>query len=68
MSDMEQRTTQDIIAERHPFIEAWQMFRRNHAAMVALVVLSLIVFGAIFGPLVYPIDPFEMVWTPFSPP
>jgi peptide/nickel transport system permease protein len=68
MSDMEQRTTQDINAERHPFIEAWQMFRRNHAAMVALVVLSLIVFGAIFGPLVYPIDPFEMVWTPFSPP
>ena len=68
MSDMEQRTTQDIIAERHPFIEAWQMFRRNHAAMVALAVLSLIVFGAIFGPLVYPIDPFEMVWTPFSPP
>ncbi|MDA9989607.1 ABC transporter permease [Paracoccaceae bacterium] len=68
MSDMEQRTTQDIIAERHPFIEAWQMFRRNHAAMVALVVLSLIGFGAIFGPLVYPIDPFEMVWTPFSPP
>ncbi len=68
MSDMDQRTTQDIIAERHPFIEAWQMFRRNHAAMVALVVLSLIVFGAIFGPLVYPIDPFEMVWTPFSPP
>ena len=68
MSDMEQRTTQDIIAERHPFIEAWQMFRRNHAAMVALVVLSLIVFGAIFGPLVYPIDPFEMVWAPFSPP
>ena len=68
MSDMDQRTTQDIIAERHPFIEAWQMFRRNHAAMVALVVLSLIVFGAIFGPLVYPIDPFEMVWAPFSPP
>ncbi|XAT62708.1 ABC transporter permease subunit [Rhodobacteraceae bacterium Araon29] len=57
-----------MIAARHPFIEAWQMFRQNHAAMTALVLLSLIVLGAIFGPMLYPIDPFEMVWSPFSPP
>ena len=57
-----------MIAARHPFIEAWQMFRQNHAAMTALVLLSLIVLGAILGPMLYPIDPFEMVWSPFSPP
>ena len=53
---------------RSPFSEAWEMFRKNHAAMVALVVLLFIVVGAIIGPLLYPIDPFEMVWMPFSPP
>jgi peptide/nickel transport system permease protein len=68
MANAEQQITQDIIAARHPFLEAWQMFRQNHAAMTALVVLSLIVLGAIFGPMLYPIDPFEMVWAPFSPP
>lgn len=51
-----------------PFSEAWGMFRRNHAALVALFVLAVIVFMAIFGPLLYPTDPFEMVWAPFSPP
>jgi peptide/nickel transport system permease protein len=68
MSDIEQQSKEDIIAARHPFIEAWQMFRRNYAAMAALGILSLIVLGAIFGPILYPIDPFEMVWAPFSPP
>ena len=53
---------------RSPFSEAWEMFCKNHAAMVALVVLLFIVVGAIVGPLLYPIDPFEMVWMPFSPP
>ena len=52
----------------HPLTEVWQMFIRNHAAVVALVVLILIILGAIFGPLLYPSDPFEMVWAPFSPP
>jgi peptide/nickel transport system permease protein len=53
---------------RHLMAEAWEMFRRNHAAMVALVVLSLIILTAIFGPYIYPTDPFDMVWAPFSPP
>lgn len=51
-----------------PFSEAWSMFRRNHSALLGLVVLSLITLGAIFGPYLYPTDPFEMVWAPFSPP
>ena len=52
----------------HPFSEAWRMFRRNHAAVVALIVLLLICLGAVFGPALYGTDPFEMVWAPFSPP
>ncbi|MEP5728081.1 MAG: ABC transporter permease [Sulfitobacter sp.] len=53
---------------RHPMAEAWEMFRRNHAAMVALIVLVLIIITAIIGPYIYPTDPFDMVWAPFSPP
>ena len=53
---------------RSPFAEAWDMFLRNHAAMVALAVLVLIAIGAVIGPILYPTDPFEMVWAPFSPP
>jgi peptide/nickel transport system permease protein len=48
--------------------EAWEMFRGNTAAMLALIVLALIMLCAIFGPWVYPTDPFDMVWAPFSPP
>ncbi|KNG93103.1 ABC transporter permease [Pseudaestuariivita atlantica] len=53
---------------RHPMVEAWVNFRRNWAALFGLVVLSLIVLAAILGPVLYPTDPFDMVWAPFSPP
>ena len=53
---------------QHPFTEAWSMFRKNQSAVGALGLLTLITFGAIFGPYLYPTDPFEMVWMPFSPP
>ncbi len=51
-----------------PLREAWGMFLRNHAAVAALVVLIGIALVAVFGPWLYPTDPFEMVWAPFSPP
>ena len=60
--------TEEIAKARHPMAEAWEMFRGNHAAMVALVVLTLIMIIAAIGPYIYPTDPFDMVWAPFSPP
>jgi peptide/nickel transport system permease protein len=60
--------SEEIAKARHPMAEAWEMFRGNHAAMVALVVLTLIIITAIIGPYIYPTDPFDMVWAPFSPP
>lgn len=68
MSDRPVMPKESAPVARHPAAEAWEMFRRNHAAMVALFVLSLIILTAIFGPYIYPTDPFEMVWAPFSPP
>ena len=53
---------------RSPFSEAFEMFRKNHAAMAGLFVLILIVVGGLIGPYVYVGDPFEMVWAPTTPP
>ena len=60
--------TQPVAKPRPPLAEAAEMFVKNHAAVAALAVLTLIVLGAIFGPMLYPTDPFEMVWAPFTPP
>ena len=38
------------------------MFVGNRAAVVAFVILAMIMLAALFGPLLYPTDPFEMVW------
>ena len=53
---------------RSPFSEALEMFLKNKAAVVGLVVLIFIVLGGLIGPFVYQGDPYEMVWAPFSPP
>lgn len=48
--------------------EAWQMFARNRAAVVGVVIWVVILLTAIFGPLLYPVDPFRIVAAPMSPP
>lgn len=53
---------------RHPLVETVGMFFGNHAAVIALLVLLLIITATILGPHFYPVDPFDMVWSPFSPP
>jgi peptide/nickel transport system permease protein len=53
---------------RHPATEIWLMFIANRAAVAAMFVLIAIILAAIFGPMIYKTDPFELVWAPFSPP
>lgn len=53
---------------QHPAREVVQMFVANRAAVVASAVLLCIVLATVFGPMLYPTDPFEMVWAPFTPP
>ncbi len=68
MTDTPILPKEEIQKARHPMAEATEMFMKNHAAVAAAVVLMLIVLAAIFGPYIYPTDPFDMVWAPFSPP
>ena len=56
------------VKARHPAADALGMFFRNKAATVALFFLTLIILVGIIGPSFYPIDPYDMVWAPFSPP
>lgn len=40
--------------------DVWRQFRRHKGAMVGVVLLTLIIFGSVIGPLIYPFDPFEI--------
>jgi peptide/nickel transport system permease protein len=46
----------------------WRKFARNRAAVGGLVVLTIVVSAAVFGPMIYPIDPFDMIGRPTTPP
>jgi peptide/nickel transport system permease protein len=49
-------------------LDFWRRYRRNRAAVAALIVLFAIVAVAVIGPFVYPTDPFDMVGRPTVPP
>lgn len=55
-------------AARGPMAEAWSIFRRSPAAMLGLVILTLIALLTVAGPFLYPVDPFEIVWAPLTAP
>lgn len=52
------------VRARGPWREAWSVFRRNHAALVGLGLLALVAAMVLAGPLVYGVDPFEIVGAP----
>lgn len=51
-----------------PTAEAWRMFRRNKAAVAGLAVLAIVLGVTLFGPSLYPVDPFAIVSAPLLPP
>ena len=53
---------------RGPWREAWRVFRRNRAALVGLALLGAIASVVLLGPLLYPVDPFEIVGAPKAAP
>ena len=51
-----------------PWKEALRMFARNRSAIVGMVLLTLVVGVALLGPLLIPVDPFEIIAAPMTPP
>jgi peptide/nickel transport system permease protein len=60
--------TNAAFAARSPLADAWTSFRRNHAALFGLAMLTAIVVMTLFGPLVYRVDPLDIVSSPLLPP
>ncbi len=48
--------------------ETARLFCRNRIALLGLIILTLFIFIGLFGPLIYPVDPFELVAAPLSAP
>lgn len=46
----------------------FSLFRRNIGATIGLVILTIVILIAIFGPLLFPNDPWAMVTRPFLKP
>jgi peptide/nickel transport system permease protein len=46
----------------------WRRFRRNRGAVAGLIILLAIVLAAVFGPMVYTVDPFDMIGRPAQMP
>ena len=52
----------------HPLSEMAAMFIANYSAVAGLILLIVILIFVFVGPYLHPIDPFEMVWAPFTYP
>lgn len=48
--------------------EFLRRFARNRPALLGVIALGIILAAAVVGPLLYPVDPFEMVGRPFQLP
>lgn len=59
---------QSTVKARSPGAEAWAVFRQNKAALIGLGLFVALVLLVVLGPLIYKVDPFEIVQSPHMPP
>ncbi len=52
--------TESLGEHRSLKADVWRQFRRHKGAIAGLFVLTVIIFGAVIGPFVYPLDPFAL--------
>jgi peptide/nickel transport system permease protein len=64
---MSDTTTTDLVAES-PLSEAWVVFRRSGLALFGLGLLLIIILVSVVGPFIYNVDPFDIIWAPFTEP
>ncbi len=60
-------TTTELIGES-PLKEAWRVFRRSGLALIGLGLLIIIILFSVVGPFIYTVDPFDIIWAPFTEP
>ena len=58
----------DEILPTRGFAEFWHMFVANRAALVGLILWAFVMLVAFIGPLLYPLNPFDMVGAPMTQP
>jgi peptide/nickel transport system permease protein len=46
----------------------WRRYGKNKAGNVGLILIAIVLFAAFFGPVLYPINPFEILAKKFLPP
>lgn len=56
------------IQPAHPATEFVRAFARNQSAILGLVLLALVFALTFLGPVIYPLNPYEMVDMPFAAP
>lgn len=56
------------IKVEHPTVEALRMFVRNPSAIAGLVILGIVLLVSLAGPLLLPVDPFDIAAAPLTPP
>ena len=59
---------EEVFVPDKPWLEVWRMFFGNKAAVLGLALWVFIILTAFLGPVIYPVDPFDMVGAPMSPP
>jgi peptide/nickel transport system permease protein len=64
---MSDTITTDLVAES-PLSEAWVVFRRSGLALFGLGLLLIIIIVSVVGPFIYNVDPFDIIWAPFTEP
>ncbi|WP_340150861.1 ABC transporter permease [uncultured Sneathiella sp.] len=57
-----------IVQSQSPLREAVHAFRQSWAGMLGILILILVILFTFVGPVFYPVDPFEIVWAPLTPP
>ena len=55
-------------AQPSSLAKIWRKHFRNKAGVLGLILLLLVLVTAVFGPLLYPINPFELLGRKFTPP
>ena len=53
-------TTETVEKYRSLRQDVWRQFRRHKGAVVGLAILTIIVLATVLGPIIYPLDPFEI--------